>query len=353
MPELLELLRHRLDMKRKETTMNILKKIFLTLLFPVLMFLVMLLITNSSPVCHVNGVNIFLGADLVRFIILNTCMMVCIALAIWLQMKNGRFDFSTGSIMVITSIIAGNVGYANRSVLVALVLSVVCAVGFSVIGALLYVYGRLPIIISSIAITLVYESLTYLVFGGQGIASFYPEPQLNIFGRVPLILIPTVVAVLVFAVYDKFSVAGKKGKVLSNNQAAGVNIGLDEKKNTIICYVFSGIIIGMGSLIYVSQNSVGAQSGLTTTGVMFSYIAPVFMGMFVGLASNDVIGIIVSSIAISIMSYGLNCLNLGAGGWQNIIFGAFVMCFYSLSSQLDKIQRLLEKVKGNDKVHTA
>lgn len=325
--------------------MKYVKKVILTLLFPVLMFVVMLAVTASNPGCYINGNFIFLGSDLVRYVITNACMTVCVALAIWLQLKNGRFDFSGGASMVLTAIIAGNVGFNANSPVVALLVAIICGIVLSCITGLLYVVGRMPIIITTIGITLLYESLTYLVFDGRGMIAFYQIAETSVFGRVPLVFVPTLLAIAVFMVYDNLTVAGRKGKILSNNQSAGVNIGINEGKNVLVSYVFTGIIIGFAATIYVSQNSVVAQSGLSTSGILFSYIVPVFMGMFIGLASNDVIGICVSAIGLSILNYGLNCLNLGAGGWQQIIMGAFVLGFYAFQAKLPDILHLVGKLK--------
>ena len=326
--------------------MKIIKKIVLTLLFPVLMFTAMLIITASNPKCYVNGNFIFLEFDLIRYVVLDACQTVCVALAIHLQLKNGRVDFSTGASMILAAIFAGNIGAKVGNPIVGFLVAVVTAVVLSALTSVVYMYGRLPIIIATIGMTLFYESLTYLVFGGTGISVFYQDTRLSIFGRLPGILVPTVIAMLVFLVYDNMTTAGRKGKILSNNQSAGVNIGINERKNTLMSYLFSGVIIGCASIIYLSQNRVNPQSGLSTSGVMFSYIVPVFMGRFIGLASIDVIGIAVAAISMSIMDYGLNCMNLGAGGWQQIIMGVFVMCFYALSAQLGNIQKLLTKLKS-------
>lgn len=327
--------------------MKIVKKVGLTLLFPALMFAAMLLITYLNPKCHVNGNFIFLGSDLLRYVVRYTCLSTCVALAIWLQLKNGRFDFSGGSTMVLTSIIAGTIGRNANSPLLAMILAVGISVLLSSITACVYIVGRFPIIITTIGMTLLYESLTYLVCGGGGISVFYQKAELSVFGRIPMIFIPTVLAILVYILFDRFTVAGRKGKILANNQSAGVNIGIDERKNVFVTYVFTGIIIGFASIIYVSQNNVTPQSGLSTANVMFAYIVPVFMGMFIGMASkSDVIGILMASIALAIMNYGLNCMNLGAGGWQQIIFGIFVMCFYTLSGQLGNIQKFFSKRKA-------
>ncbi|MBQ9198534.1 MAG: hypothetical protein IJ157_15045 [Clostridia bacterium] len=324
--------------------MKILKKTLLTILFPALMFLVMLAITASSEKCYVNGQLIFTQPDMVRQVFINACMTVCVALAIWLQLKNGRFDFSAGANMILSAIIAGNIGLNTGSPWLAMLSAIGASIVLSCFTAGMYIVGRIPIIISTIGATLLYESLTYLVFGGNGVRAFYSTANLAIFGRLPGIFLPTGIAVAAFVVFVYCTTQGRKGKILSNNQSAGVNIGIDEKKNIFVSYIFTGVILGMAATIYVSQNTVTPQSSLATSGIMFSYIVPVFMGMFIGLASCDVIGIIVAAIGMEILNYGLNCLNLGSGGWQQIIMGVFVLGFYAFSGQLGNIQALIAKI---------
>ena len=325
--------------------MKIIKKTLLTLLFPALMFLVMLAITASSDKCYIGGQLIFLQGDIVRQVFINACMTVCVALAIWLQLKNGRFDFSAGANMILSAIIAGNVGLLTASPWLAMLSAVASSVALSCFTAAMYVVGRIPIIISTIGATLLYESLTYLVFGGNGVRAFYSTADLAIFGRLPGIFLPTGIAVIAFVAFAYLTTQGRKGKILANNQSAGVNIGIDEKKNVLVSYVFTGVILGMAATVFVSQNTVTPQSSLATSGIMFSYIVPVFMGMFIGLASCDVVGIIVAAIGMEILNYGLDCLNLGAGGWQQIIMGVFVLGFYAFSGQIGNIQALLARLK--------
>ena len=268
--------------------MKAVKKVLLSLAFPVLMFVVMLVITMNSDKCFVNGHNIFLGKDMVKQVVINSCMTVCVALAIWLQLKNGRFDFSGGASMVLAAIGAGYAGQQTGSMWTAFAVAVALGVVLSMGTAIVYIVGRLPIIICTIGMTLLYESLTYLLFGGQGIRGFYSTPTLSRMGRMPLVLLPAVLAMLIFVVYTY------------------------ENKNVFTSYIFSGLIIGMAAIVYISQNDVTPQSGLATSSIMFSYIVPVFMGTFIGLASNDVIGIAIAAIGMQIMNYGLNCLNLAS-----------------------------------------
>ena len=326
--------------------MNLIKRIVLTLAFPVLMFVTMVIITSLNPQCHVNGHNIFLEMGLVTNLCRNTCLSMCVALAIWLQFKNGRFDFSGGASMILAAIAGGTIGQQLGSPWIALVVSAIAGVILCVLTGVVYVYSRIPIIICTIGMTFFYESLTYLTFGGNGVRGFFSTPSLSYFGRMPGIFIPAAVAIAVFILYNYFTVSGRRSKILANNQASGVNVGINEKKDVIISYIFTGLIIGMAAVIYVSRNDIEAQSGLSTSGILFSYIVPVFMGMFIGSVSCDVIGIFAAAIGMEIMNYGLACMNLGAGGWQQIIFGVFVLGFYTFSSQSGKIIAFFKKEKA-------
>ena len=330
--------------------MKLTKRIFLTLLFPVLMFLAMWAITAANPACYVNGKFIFLGFDLVRFVILNACQSICVALAIWMQLKNGRFDFSNGAAMILTAIIAGNIGLRTGSPWITMLVAVLCGIVLCAFTAAVYMLGRLPVVIATIGVTLLYESLTYLIFGGGGISNFYQNDTLSIFGHLPGIFLPTALAMGIFLFYSNYTVTGRKGKILANNQAAGVNIGIWEEANVSQTAMFCGAIVGLAATIYVSQNQVMPQSGLSTSGIMFSYIVPVYMGMFIGLASNDVIGISIAAVGMAIFNYGLNCMNLGGGGWQQIIMGVFVMCFYTLSAQLNNVKKVFRRLTKKEAV---
>lgn len=328
--------------------MKLTKKIFLTLLFPVLMFLAMWAITANNPACYVNGEYIFLGSDLIRFVITNACQSICVALAIWMQLKNGRFDFSNGAAMILTAIIAGHVGLRTGSPWLTMLVAVICGIVLCAITAAIYMLGRLPVVIATIGVTLLYESLTYIIFDGGGVSTFYQSDALSIFGHMPGVLLPTALAMGIFLFFSNYTVTGRKAKILANNQAAGVNIGIWEEANVSQTAMFCGAIVGLAATIYVSQNNVTPQASLSTAGIMFSYIVPVYMGMFIGLASNDVIGISIAAIGMAIFNYGLNCMNLGGGGWQQIIMGAFVMCFYTFSAQLENLKRLVTKLRKRE-----
>jgi ribose transport system permease protein len=297
-----------------------------------------------SIIVRMNGV-MYYGTtwNMWRSILVNTSTTSVAALAIWLQLKNGRFDFSGGVIMLLSAIIAGNIAIKySTGPWIYLLLCVLCGVVLCLITSLVYVFGRLPIIICSIGVALVYESITYLIFDARGV-SMMSNTKLTIFGRMPYILVVLAVAAIVFIGFSNFTVAGKQAKVLQNNQQAGVNIGIKERKNVILTFLCCGLLLGLAAAIYGSQNNIAPQSALSTAGTLFQYIIPAYMGFVIGMAGNDAIGVIMAALGMELLNYGLACLGMGAGGYQQLITGSFMLLFYGLTAQLPTISSYMQQ----------
>ncbi len=317
---------------------NVLKKTGLTLAFPALIFVVMLIITAA------NGIDYYVSANMVRQVVTDASLTTIIALAIYLQFKNGRFDFSGGATMILSAIIAGNITLqAGGNPILFLVLCVVFGVVLSMITATAYIVSKVPVIICTIAVTLIYESLTYVLFDAEGL-SVISRTEMVMFAKVPFIFIPLLIALGLFVFFTYFTAEGRRAKLLSGNQRVAVNIGIKENKNVLITYIVCGVILGLGALVYGSQQIIKPQSNLSTSSILFSYIVPVFIGMFIGTASIDAVGVVVAALGMEFLNYGLDCLGVGAGGYQQIIFGMFMLGFYAFSAQSGNIKKFFGKI---------
>jgi len=137
---------------------TITKRIIGTLALPVIMYFLMMALAYSNGKMYYGTIAMW------KTLIVNIALSIATALGIGLQFNSGRFDFSGGAIMLLSSIIAGNVAIDHGNDLkIFFVLTLVLCVLFSVLVALIYVYGRLPIIIATIGMTLFFESLTTLL----------------------------------------------------------------------------------------------------------------------------------------------------------------------------------------------
>lgn len=301
-----------------------------TLMLPVAMYLAMMIL------CYTNGKMYYGTWQMWQTLTVDIAVAITCALGIGLQFKNGRFDFSGGAIMLIAGIVAGNIAKEHEDNLVLmLVLCMVVCVVLSILVALLYVYGRLPIVIATIGMALLYESITCLMFGGTGI-NLVSNMALRKFSTFPYAMIPLVGAILVYAFYNYKTTAGKQGVLLANNQQAAVNIGINEKKNVIISYIVSGILFGFATMIWLAKGMHAASfSSLTTVGELFSNILPVFIGLMLAGFCGDTIGIIMGSITLCLLSYAMNAVfssDMGSA-ITTILTGLFILVLNIVSAQ--------------------
>lgn len=316
--------------------MDLLKRIAGTLMLPVAMFIIM------KTICDANGKTYFGTLAMWRTLIVDIAVSVTCAMGIGLQFKNGRFDFSGGAIMLVAAIVAGTVSRTNSSTLLFCVLCLVVCVVLSVVVALVYVYGRLPIMIATLGMALLYEAITPLIFGGGGI-NLVSVSFIKKLSTFPLVLIPFVGAVAVYAFYSYVTTTGKQSLLLAQNQQAAVNIGISENKNVILSYVYSGLIFGFATMIWASTGKHDASySSLSTVGELFSNILPVFVGLYIGVFCGDTIGIIMGSLSICMMTFGLKAvLKAEMGSAVSIaMMGVFVFLVNLVAGQAGNIKKL-------------
>ncbi len=325
--------------------MNICKKIAGTIILPIAMYVAMFIL------CTANGKNFFGTWAMWKIVMVDTALSATTALGIGLQFKNGRFDFSGGAIMLLAAIIAGNLAQGNfgNSIWAFVVLSMVTCVILSVIVAVFYVYGRLPIIIATVGMALLYASVTCLVFNGTG-AKYVSNMTLNVFSSFPMALLPFAAGVLVYGLYSYMTVAGKESQLLANNQQSAVNIGISEKKNVIISYIYSGIIFGLATMIYATNSTHDASfTSLVTAGELFSNILPVFIGMMLAGFCGDLLGTIVGALTLSLLSYSLSAVFTAEMGSaiSTVITGVFILVLNVIAGQgsgwLNAIKKIFMK----------
>lgn len=330
----------------KQTAKTVGKKVTAIFLMPLLVYLVMLI------VCGANGTvfNIFSGPA-ISDILKRTSYMAIVAMGIGFQLKYGRFDFCGGAVIVASATIGGvfinavGLGYTPvAGWLVMLIICVLFAVILSVINALAYGWLRIPISVISLAMAYLFESIPGLVLNGKQGPNISYRTEFNVLGQFPLVLIPLAIAIILYVCYDKFTVHGRQSALLRNNQSAAVNIGINEKKNTVICYIVSGILFGLAGAIYATQNTLEPiTSPLGTSGTLFSNIVPSLVGLFLSRYINDSAGTFIGALSITILYYGLELVGVG-GGLKTVCYAAFLTIFIFISGFWDQIWIYLKKL---------
>lgn len=305
-------------------------KIIGTLALPMLMFIIMMWASYS------NGKMYFGTWAMWKPLIPRIALSITAAYGIGIQFKSGRFDFSGGGIMLIAAIVAGRVAQSyDNNIYIFFGLSLLVCILLSLMVGAIYVFGRLPIVIATIGMALLFESISALIFKGTGV-SLIGNMDLKIFSAYPFALIPLILSIIVYGFFNHFTTVGKQSELLANNQQASVNIGINENKVVMITYLYSGILFGLATTIYASSGQLkAAYVSLTTVGSLFSNILPVFISLMLLKFCNDTIGIMMGAITLNIMAYGLTIVfdaEMGAA-ISIIITGVFILFINVMSAQ--------------------
>lgn len=307
-----------------------LKSIVGTVALPVGMFLFFFILTR----CY--GITIYGNKSSIISIMQNAIYSVFVAYGVSLSFKSGRMDFSVGSVVILTSIFAFNItNDFGGGPWMLFGLCIVFSIIFNMIMGLLYVTLRLPIIMVSLGVTIIFEAATGLVFGAKG-SNAYSIQSFTIFSREPMMYILLIVAMLIYYVFVTYSKTSYKTRALAFNQLTAVNIGIKEEPNVLINYLVAGIMLGFAAIMYVTQVRIVPASSFSSTMVLFMNLFPVIIGFYLGKYCNDTLGIFSGALTVSFFNYGLSALGLNTS-LATIVYGFFMICFIAYSSNENKI----------------
>ena len=322
-------------MNKKQIAKKAVKQTGATLALPVIVYVLLLIISGIGG--H-GFLNIFSGAAL-SSILTDAAYMTIVALGIVFQLKFGRFDFSGGALIVVSATIGGVVADAcSGGIIVLVIVSVVTAVVLSVINASVYSWLKIPISVVSLAMAYLFEAIPGIVLGGDAGPNIMFMSEYNKLGLFPLIFVSFAVACILYFCYDKFTVVGRQSTLLARNQGAAVNIGINEKKNVIVCYIVSGILFGLAGAVYATQNTlVVITTPLQTAGTLFSNIIPSLVGLFLSRFIDDTLGTFVGAFTISMLYFGLESMGV-LSGMRTIYYAVILAAFIFISGFWDQIK---------------
>ena len=310
-----------------------------TLVLPVVIYVLFWVITSLVP-----GAIPFGSLSLLVTILQNSVLGVLVALGLCVNMPTGRMDMSAGAVVVLTSIVCSRIALDNGLHISAMLLMcIVMAVMLTSITGAAYIALRMPAIIISLGMVIVYEAITGIVFDGQGVTALVKDVRL--LGYSPYCFVVVVLAMIVFHVVTEHTVFAYGSKLLAGGQSIAVKMGIREKKNAMMSFALSGVFFGVAATVYVSNYGlVEAASNMSSASVMFDSMLPVMIGLILARFSCRAIGVAVAVVSMKMISYGMFCLGFNASV-QNVVSGTFIVILVIVTGRL-AMQPEINRVKA-------
>jgi len=253
------------------------------------------------------------------------------------NMKVGNWDFSIGARFVLATILAGNLAMNLKLGVTGLVvLSIVISLVLGIIVGIAYKFLRIPTLIVSIGICLIFESLTRIIYGGAGT---HLTSKYMTLGTSPYDLIAFVICFAIAAfIYFKRKLGYNVRAVGSNATVAQTN-GINALKTKTMALIISGLFAGLYCVLSVSKSGVcSAVSGtLGSAATVFDAMMCVLIGMAISGKGNIILSIYSGALITQVLKMGMMAIGLPTT-YNKVVIALFVVLFMVSSSKSDSIK---------------
>ncbi|MCL2010262.1 MAG: ABC transporter permease [Synergistaceae bacterium] len=244
----------------------------------------------------------------------------------------GLFDFSIGANVVLSSIVgvilSRQYGYAGL-----LFGCIACGTAIGFLNGFLYIKLKIPSMIVTIGLLLIYESIAS--FAAQGQKQSLP-PALQGFGRAPGNMILAFTAFMLAGLIIRYTKIGTYCYAIGSNEYVAKNMGINVNKYKLYGFMLLHFFVGIMAVLSVSYGT--SMTAITGMGSMARNFTPL-MGCFFGLAfkkyGSPIIAIVVGGFIIAIIFNGF--IAMGAPTTiQNVVTGAALLAIVALTLKHEK-----------------
>ena len=325
--------------------MSTLRKTYKTLLIPAVVALVL------EVICLINGENVISGSKSFDNFVVYTAIVMITTMALSINLNSGRFDFSLGSMAALSSVIGAKVTYAflqggSGSSAMMLIITILAGTILGLISGLIYCILRLPPIIVSLGITLIYEGIMYTITGGKYLMREVQNGSMSAFAGTWVYAAILIVAALAFMiiVFEKTSF-GYDYNALKSGQKVAVSTGINEVKNALICYMICGGMMGVVGMLSAARNTTinGGQLNFGSISIMFTAFLPMFIAGYIGRFGYEKIGFLSAAVCMSLLNstFAVFSNKVGATS-QSIINALLLVVFLIYLNNNHLIKRILK-----------
>ena len=257
------------------------------------------------------------SGNLINIALASVLIGLC-ALPQTLVILTGGIDISIGSNVglssVVCALVAANVpGDASGplAILIAVGVGTLCGM----FNAAVITFGNVSPLIATLGTFTAFQGFTYIVTQGRSTAVINPVLAgvngTRIFG-IPLPVIVLVVAIVLFALFMRYTVFGRNIYAVGGNPVAARLAGLNVNRYIFGIYTLVGFIGGVAGVILTAKQGAGVPESGASDLALQSITAVVLGGAALTGGRGTIIGTALGVIILGILQNGLLLLSVSA-----------------------------------------
>lgn len=257
--------------------------------------------------------DVFLTSQNMRNIALQAAALAAVSIGQTFVILNADLDLSVGSIVALVSVV-GAMAMAAYGIPVGIVIGLATGAAVGLINGLVVTRLRVMAFIATLAMLSVAQGLALNISSGIPIAGI-PDSFTDLaFARIFGVPVPFIISLVLFvaAVFTlHYTRLGRNIYAVGGNVEAARLSGIPVRKTKLWAYVISGICAAIASMILTARVGSG-QPTLGASLALESVAAVVLGGVSLFGGRGSIIGVGVGVAFVSILSNGLNLLNVSS-----------------------------------------
>ncbi len=280
----------------------------------------------------------FGGIVNIKNILMDISPLLVMSCGVAFTLMLGSIDLSTGSIAscsaVMLTVLLTKIGPPAYAVVV------IYGILAGLLNGLLHTVLKVPSFIATLSTQCIWQSAAFILSGGMPLAMLpvnwpYVDWAKISIGPVPVMFLLALAVMLVYFILQSRTTLGKTILALGANERAARLIGLKINKAKVIGFLLSGLGAALGGIFFAAK----LKSGIPTVGEQYTLMAiasAVLGGVALTGGKGSIPMTLIGVCLITIIQNGMNVIAVN-GLWQQIVFGALVLCAIYLNS--DRVRK--------------
>ncbi len=272
----------------------------------------------------------FLTTGTMTQLLINTAIIVMVAVGQALVLFTRNIDVSVGSMIGVTAVFASSTASDYSFLPLPVIVLATCGVGLALgsVNGVLVARLRVPSIMVTLGTLYVFRGLVSVLTGSNQITSQFLAPgyadiPLWNFAGIPGIFMYAAVIVVITHVFVERTYPGRSLLALGSNPVAAEKLGIASRKLVYGAFAVSGILCGLAGVMW------GGLYGTVDSSVGIGFEIVVLAAVVIGGVSTlggsgTIAGVFIGSAILSVISVGLALLNVSQF-WVQALTGAVIL----------------------------
>jgi ribose transport system permease protein len=269
---------------------------------------------------------VFLSLPNFRNIGVSAAALAAVSFGQTFAILTAGLDLSVGSIVALVSIV-GAIVMRDYGIAAGLIASLATGAGVGLVNGIVITRFKVFPFITTLAMMSIVSGLALSLSGGvavTGVPGSFADLAYELVLGIPVPVIIALMVLLIAFLVLQYTRLGRRIYAVGGNEEAARLSGIQIGAVKVAAYVFSGICAAVGSIILTARVASG-QPSLGTTLPLESVAAVVLGGISLFGGRGSVVGVAFGVLFISILSNGLNLLNVPSYTQMMVIGGALIL----------------------------